>query len=831
MSTTRTVEEKPALEAIRTGLSADYLRRAVLDNLVHVQGCFPDLATPHDWYMALAFSVRDRLLVRFGKTARAWATRDVKVACYLSAEFLIGPQLGNNLISLGIESAAREAMRSLGQDLDALAALEEEPGLGNGGLGRLAACYMDSLATLEVPAIGYGIRYEFGIFDQEIRDGWQIEITDKWLQNGNPWEMVRPQIRFYVNFGGHTETWRDEQGRDRVRWQPARKVKGVAYDTPTLGYRVNTCNALRLWKSEAVESFDFQDFNVGDYYGAVQEKVLSETLCRVLYPNDEPQVGKRLRLAQQFFFVSCSLQDVLRLLDLKGAPIERLPDLFAVQLNDTHPSIAVAELMRLLVDERLLPWDQAWDITQRTLAYTNHTLLPEALETWGLPLFAELLPRPLEIIYEINARFLQEVRRRYPGDDARLARLSLIDEAGEKRVRMANLATVGSHAVNGVAALHSTLLRQTVLRDFAELWPERFCNVTNGITPRRFMVLSNPGLGRLLNDVVGDGWASDLSRLKALEARVGDAALQEQWRRIKRLNKEALAQRIRERTGIIVDPAALFDIQVKRIHEYKRQHLNVLHIVTLYQRLRENPQLTVAPRCCIFGGKAAPGYHMAKLMIRLINGVAGVVNNDPAVKGRLKVVFFPDFNVKNAHAVYPAADLSEQISTAGKEASGTGNMKFTLNGALTIGTLDGANVEIREEVGADNFFLFGLTAEQVGALQRSGYRPRDYYERDAELRAALDLIASGAFSDGDAGMFQPLLQHLLNHDTYLLLADYRAYVDAQDEVDRAFRDSARWTRMSILNTARAGKFSSDRSIREYCDTIWNVRPLPIRLNN
>jgi glycogen phosphorylase len=820
----------PVVESVRTGLSADALTRAVLDNLAYMQARYPGIATPHDWYMALAYSVHDRLLARWVATASTYGRRDLKVACYLSAEFLMGPQLGNNLVNLGIEDSAREAMQALGQDLDAITELEEEPGLGNGGLGRLAACYLDSLATLQMPAIGYGLRYEFGIFDQEIRDGWQVEATDKWLQQGNPWELVRSEISFYVNFGGHTESYTDEQGRSRVRWQAARKIKGVACDTPVLGYRVNTCNTLRLWKSEAVESFDFPDFNRGDYYGAVEEKVISETLSKVLYPNDEPEIGKRLRLAQQYFFVSCSLQDMLRLLDLKGEPIEHFADLFAAQLNDTHPSIAVAELMRLLVDERRLSWEQAWDITQRTLAYTNHTLLPEALESWSLPLFRSLLPRPLEIIYEINRRFLDEVRHGYPGDDARVARLSLIDEAGEKRVRMANLATVGSHAVNGVAALHSTLLRQTVLRDFAELWPERFCNITNGVTPRRFMVLSNPGLTRLLNDTVGEGWATDLSRLKALEKRVDDAALQEEWRRIKRQNKEALAKRIRERTGIVVNPAALFDIQVKRIHEYKRQHLNVLHIITLYLRLREDPKLAIAPRCFIFGGKAAPGYHMAKLIIRLINGVAQVVNNDPLVNDRLKVVFYPDFNVKNAHAVYPAADLSEQISTAGKEASGTGNMKFALNGALTIGTLDGANVEIREEVGAENFFLFGHTAEEVDDLKARGYRPRDYYERDTELRAVLDFIGSGVFSAGDANLYRDLLDHLLQHDTYLLLADYRAYVDAQNEVDLAFRDARRWTRMSILNSVRGGKFSSDRSMREYCDTIWGMKPVQIDLD-
>jgi glycogen phosphorylase len=816
-------------EPIRTGLTSEALQRAVLDNLACLQGRYPGIATPHDWYMALAYSVRDRLLARWVSTVQTYVARAVKLVCYLSAEFLVGPQLANNLVNLGIEAAAREAMRSLGQDLDALAALEEEPGLGNGGLGRLAACFLDSLATLEVPAIGYGIRYEFGIFDQEIRDGWQVELTDKWLQKGNPWEIVRADLTYEVNFGGHTEAGTDALGRYRVRWIPEHKLKGVACDTPVLGYHVSTCNTLRLWKSEAVESFDFQDFNVGDYYGAVQEKVISETLSKVLYPNDEPQIGKRLRLAQQYFFVSCSLQDMLHLLDLKGEPVTRLPELAAVQLNDTHPSIAVAELMRLLLDERLLPWAQAWDITRRTLAYTNHTLLPEALETWDLPLFQSMLPRPLEIIYEINRRFLAEVRQRYPGEDARLARMSLIDEAGDKRVRMAHLATVGAHAVNGVAALHSALLRQTVLRDFAELWPERFLNVTNGVTPRRFVVLTNPGLARLLDETVGPGWATDLSRLRALEAHAGDPAFQEQWRRIKRLNKEALARHIAHRTGVVLDPAALFDIQVKRIHEYKRQHLNALHIITLYHRLRRNPQRAMVPRCFIFGGKAAPGYRMAKLIIRLITGVAEVVNNDPAVQGRLKVVFFPDFNVKNAHPIYPAADLSEQISTAGKEASGTGNMKFTLNGALTIGTLDGANVEIREEVGADNFFLFGLNAEEAERVKREGYRPAAHAEANPELQEALDAIANGVFSPGDRETFRPLVENLLSFDPFLVLADYAGYVACQERVSAAWNDAQRWSHMSILNAARAGKFSSDRAIREYCDRIWSSQPVKVAL--
>jgi len=818
-----------AREPTRTGLGADAIARAVRDNLAYLQGRYPEIATPHDWYMALAYSVRDRMLARWINTVRTCAARDVKVACYLSAEFLMGPQLGNSLVNLGIEASVREALAALGQDLDALLALEEEPGLGNGGLGRLAACYLDSLSTLEVPAIGYGIRYEFGIFDQQIRDGWQVESTDKWLQKGNPWEIVRPELCYCVGFGGRTERFDDGAGGFRVRWIPAYEIKGVACDTPVPGYRVNTCNTLRLWKSEAVESFDLEDFNTGDYYGAVEQKVRSETLSRVLYPNDEPEAGKRLRLAQQYFFVSCSLQDMLRLLDGMGEPVASLADQFAAQLNDTHPAIAVAELMRLLIDERRLPWDEAWELTQRTLAYTNHTLLPEALETWGVPLFGSLLPRPLEIVLEINRRFLDIVRRRFPRDEARAARMSLIDESGERRVRMAHLATVGSHSVNGVAALHSRLLRDTVLQDFAELWPERFHNVTNGVTPRRFVALANPALAGLLDATVGERWITDASRLAALAERADDGGFQEEWRRIRRGNKERLARRLQDCAGVTVDPAALFDIQVKRIHEYKRQHLNVLHIVTLYQRLRANPALDVAPRCFVFGGKAAPGYRMAKLIIRLINGVAEVVNADPLIGGRLRVAFFPDFNVKNAEPVYPAADLSEQISTAGKEASGTGNMKFMLNGALTIGTLDGANVEMREAVGAGNFFLFGLDAEAATRTQREGYDPGSVLAGNAELGAALELIGSGHFSRGDPETFRPLLENLRRADPFLVLADYADYLRCQQEVDDAWREPSRWTRMSILNTAHAGKFSSDRAIREYCERIWHVRARPVRI--
>jgi starch phosphorylase len=815
-------------EKIRTGCGADSIAEALIDNLYYLQAKLPLNATRNDWYMALAYTVRDRMLDHYVKSIEAIArtNKSPKAVAYLSAEFLTGPHLGNSLINLGIWQATEEAVSRVGQDLSDLLEQEEEPGLGNGGLGRLAACYMDSLATLNVPAIGYGIRYEFGIFDQAIRDGWQVELTDKWLRFGNPWEIVRSEINFEVKFGGRTEHYTDEQGRYRVRWLPEKVVKGVAYDTPVPGYQVLTTDLLRLWKAEATESFDFEAFNVGDYYAAVDEKVISETISKVLYPNDEPEVGKRLRLAQQYFFVSCSLQDMIRLHLMRGKKLDEFHLYWAAQLNDTHPSIAVAELMRLLIDEHLMDWDQAWAITQRTFGYTNHTLLPEALEKWPLSLFGKLLPRHLEIIYEINRRFLDELRSRYPGDDELLRRLSLIDEAGEKYVRMAHLASVGSHAINGVAALHSELLKQTVLSDFYAVAPKKFLNVTNGVTPRRWIVLSNPKLGALITSKIGDRWISDLEdELERIEPWAEDPGFQKEWQAVKADNKRALAGFIKERTGIVVDAQSLFDIQVKRLHEYKRQHLNVLYVITLYNRLKRGLDAGVTPRTVIFGGKAAPGYRTAKLIIKLINSVAGVINQDPKISEVLKVVFLPDFNVKNGQRVYPAADLSEQISTAGKEASGTGNMKFAMNGALTIGTLDGANVEIRDAVGHENFFLFGLTAEEVAKLKASGYNPRRTYESNPALREAIDLIDSGFFSNGDRELFRPLVESLLNRDDYMLLADYQAYVDCQQRVSEAYSDQKNWTRMSILNSARAGRFSSDRSIRDYCRDIWNVSPI------
>jgi starch phosphorylase len=810
-------------------MSVADLRQSFLDNLLCGLGRVPTAATPNDIYTALALTVRDRVHKQGVRTMEARSQQEARVVAYLSAEFLTGPHLANNLLNLGIMEPVREALAEFGLDLDQVIEQEEEPGLGNGGLGRLAACFMESLASLEVPAVGYGIRYEFGIFEQVIKNGWQVEVTDKWLRFGNPWEIVRPEIYYEVKFGGRTEASQDEYGRYRVRWIPDTEVKGEAYDTPILGYRVGTCNTLRLWKAEAVESFDFAAFNHGDYYRAVADKVESENITKVLYPNGELIQGRTLRLQQQYFFVSCSLQDMIRIHRGQNRPIETFYEKWAVQLNDTHPAIAVAELMRLLVDENGLDWDTAWKVTHNTFAYTNHTLLPEALEKWPVSLIGTLLPRHLEIINEVNARFLDEVRAAFPGDNDRLSRMSLIDETGERFVRMAHLATVGSHRVNGVARLHSDLLQQTVMHDFAELRPQKFCNVTNGVTPRRFVALGNRPLASLITEQIGDRWLFDLHELRKLEPVSDDKNFQQRWREVKLAAKRDLATFLKLRTGVDVNPESLFDIQVKRIHEYKRQHLNVLYVLALYLRLKREPQAYVSPRTFIFSGKAAPGYFMAKLIIKLINAVAEMVNNDPAARSRLRVVFLPDFSVKSAQHIYPAGDLSEQISMAGKEASGTGNMKFALNGALTIGTLDGANVEIREEVGAENFFLFGLTVDQVRDLKRRGYRPQEVAGKNAALREILDFIGSGALAAGDSNLFRPLLDRLLYEDPFLVLADYQAYADCQEQVSALWRDQGEWTRKSILNAARMGKFSSDRSIHEYCENIWQVEPVSVPL--
>ena len=816
----------------RIARSVDAIRRSFVDNLFYVTVKTFDNATALDHYTALAYTVRDRLLARLIATNEHYMRRDVKSVAYLSAEYLPGPHLENNLHNMGLRENVRQAMNELGLDLETILEAEEEPGLGNGGLGRLAACFMDSLATLEIPAIGYGIRYEYGIFEQAIKDGWQVEVADAWLRNGNPWELPR-QLRYPVKLGGSVEHYSDNAGQKRGRWMPESTIYGVAYDTPVLGYGVLNVNLLRLWKSEARESFDLQTFNSGDFYGAVNNMIVAQNISKVLYPNDEPEAGKDLRLRQQYFFVSCSLQDMIRMTLSSKGNLDHFPDRFVVQLNDTHPAIAIAEFMRLLIDEHQIDWDRAWGITQRSFAYTNHTLLPEALESWSLDLFRRNLPRHIDIIYEINSRFLDDVRIRFIDDVARLARMSLIDEGngdGIRRVRMAHLACVGSMAINGVAQMHSELLKQTVLKDFFEMWPEKFHNKTNGVTPRRFIALANPPLTTLINEVVGGDWLRHLKKLNQLEPYADNSDFQFRWRAIKHQAKIRLAKHIHLCCNISLDTDTLFDIHVKRIHEYKRQHLNVLHIISLYHSLKQNPSLDITPRTFIFGGKAAPGYHMAKLIIKLINSVAGVINRDSQVNKVLKVVFLPNFSVKTGQLIYPAADISEQISTAGKEASGTGNMKFTMNGALTIGTLDGANVEIRAAVGEENFFLFGKTSQQVDETWSAGYRPRDIYQHNENLRDVINLINSGHFSHGDSSLFRPLTDNLLNSDPFLVCADFQDYIDCQARVSQAYQNREHWSRMSILNVARSGCFSSDRAIREYNEDIWQVKPLSVEIS-
>lgn len=815
-------------EDARSSSSRAAITRAFLDHLLYTQGKSLELASNKDLYQALAHTVRDRMLRLWSDTSTTYKRRGARTVAYLSAEFLMGPSLGNNLLNLGITEEVKEAITDLGLDFDQLLHQEEEPGLGNGGLGRLAACFIDSLASLEVPAIGYGIRYEYGIFFQTIIDGWQAENTDTWLRYGNPWEIHHAEWGVEIKLGGATEQYIDDQGRFRVRWVPEKTVTGVPFDSPILGYKVGTVNTLRLWRAEATEEFDVSVFNQGDYLGAVSKKVTSENLTKVLYPNDESVQGKELRLEQQYFFVSCSLQDMLRIQAHRGLPMTKFHESFAIQLNDTHPSIGIAELMRLLVDEHLVAWDDAWNVTRRTFAYTNHTLLPEALERWPLDLFGRILPRHLEIIYEINERFLHEARIHFFGDASRIARMSLIDESGERYVRMAHLACVGSSAINGVAELHSELLRNDLLKDFYSMWPERFTSMTNGVTPRRWVALSNPRQSALVTSHIGDGWIKDWSRISQIEPLADDVGFQEKWRQVKRDNKGDLAQLIQQKTGVIVNPDSMFDVLVKRIHEYKRQHLQVLHIVALYHRLKTDRNLDIVPRTFIFGGKAAPGYHRAKLIIKLITAVGEVINHDRDVRDKLSVVFLPNFSVSLGQCVYPGADLSEQISLAGKEASGTGNMKFAMNGALTIGTLDGANIEIREEVGADQFFMFGHNAQEVAELRESGYDPSTYYHSDLELKAVIDLIRSGYFSRGNVDLFAPIVDELLTTDRYMLLADYASYVACQDQVSAAYQNESTWTRMSIINAARSGKFSSDRAIREYCQRIWQVEPVPVK---
>ncbi|MDP8214788.1 MAG: glycogen/starch/alpha-glucan phosphorylase [Candidatus Euphemobacter frigidus] len=802
-------------------------RQAIVDNLYFMRGQALKSASLNDGYVSLSYTVRDYLMRRWRETTDTHFDANPRFVYYLSAEYLLGPQLRKNMLYTNTTDLARKALADVDLDLDAFIAQDIEPGLGNGGLGRLVACFLDSLATLDIPAVGYGIRYEYGIFKQSFEKGRQVEGPDDWLAYGCPWEYGQPDDMVEVQFGGRTEWYTDTAGMARKRWIGAEKVRGEPYHMMVPGFNTRTVNMLRLWRARATREFDFQLFDNGDYARAVEQKVRSENITKVLYPNDNTPQGKRLRLNQQYFFVACSLRDIIRRFRIRNDDWNTFPEKVVIQLNDTHPVVAIPELMRILVDEHFLEWKEAWGITERVFAYTCHTLLSEALEEWPVDLIGRLLPRHLEIIYEINRRFLDRVSALFPNDPDRVARMSIIEEGPERQVRMANLACVGSFSVNGVAELHSRLLRERTLPDFAGLWPDKFNNITNGVTPRRFMRLANPRLSALISEKIGEGWLTDLDQLKLLEQFVEDADFRGAWRAVKHQNKRELADLIRQTTGVEADPDSIFDVMAKRLHEYKRQHLKALHIITLYQHLKADPSAEIVPRTFIFAAKAAPGYRMAKLIIKLINNIGEVVNHDPDLAGRLKVVFLPNFNVTLAQEIYPAADISEQISLAGKEASGTGNMKFALNGALTTGTMDGANIEIRELVGPDNFFLFGLTADEVFTLKESGYNPRDYYESNPELRRAIDAIADGTFSQGDRGLFLPIVDELLQRDEYLLLADYASYLKCQTRAAWAYRDAERWTRMSILNSARCGFFSSDRAIRQYCADIWRVEPLRV----
>ena len=811
----------------RVGMDFPSLRQGFLNHVRYDRAKNPENATQHDRFVSLSLAVRDRLAERWNATQREYYRQDVKRAYYLSAEYLLGRALGNNLINIGLMEAAEEALKGTGLHLSELLEVEPDAGLGNGGLGRLAACFLDSMATLGLPGMGYGIRYEFGIFTQDIVKGYQVERADEWLKFGNPWEIIRPEKTVPVRFFGQVETQTTAHG-PLHRWVGGKTVLGVPYDTPIAGYLTNTVNTLRLWQARSSEEFDLRLFNDGDYERSVVEKNDSEVISKVLYPNDHFQAGKELRLKQEYFFVACSIADVVRRFLKTHADFKLFAQKVAIQLNDTHPAIAIAELMRVLVDERGLPWDEAWKTTYAVFGYTNHTLLTEALEKWPVSLFEKLLPRHLQIIYEINQQLLRQVQIQYPFDNAKMSRMSLIEEGEVKQVRMAHLAVVGSHSVNGVAALHTELLKRDVLSDFAQMFPERFNNKTNGVTPRRWLLHCNPRLAALISSRIGDGWVKDLDQLQGLEGLVQDPEFVLAFREVKQRNKKALAEHVRQITGVELDPTALFDVQIKRLHEYKRQLLNALHIVALWRKARSDPSSMVHPRAFIFGAKAAPGYQKAKLIIRLITGIGEVVNAEAKRTG-LQVIFLPNYRVSLAERIFPAADVSEQISTAGKEASGTGNMKFALNGALTLGTLDGANIEIRDAVGPENFFLFGLTADQVSDTLKGGYHPQEYYQTQPDLKDAIDLIASGFFSPEDKDLFKPLIDSLLSEDPYLCLADFEAYSDAQERVVNAYVQDDLWTRKAILNVARVGRFSSDRTIREYAQDIWNISPLKVEL--
>jgi len=816
------------VEDDRTGMQPIVLERAFKDHLHYSQGRVVDTATPHDEFMSLAFMVRDRLVRRWIETQKTYDDKDVKRVYYLSAEFLLGRALASNLISLGAYDDCKRILADLGISLADVLEQEPDAGLGNGGLGRLAACFLDSMATLGLPGYGYGIRYQFGIFEQVLRDGFQVERPEEWLKNGNPWEIKRPERRVRVDFYGRAEHYYDESGEWRARWVDTRSVIGMPHDTPVAGFGNETVNTLRLWEATASEEFDLEVFNDGDYEQAVADKNSSEVISKVLYPNDKTVIGRELRLKQQYFFVRCALVDIIRRHLTRHPSLDNLGDKVAIQLNDTHPSIAVAELLRILVDEHGMDWDKAWFVTRATIAYTNHTVLAEALEKWSVELLGRLLPRHLQIIFEVNRRFLREVLIRWPNDLGRLSRMSLIEEGRDKRVRMSHLAIVGSHSVNGVAELHTDILKQRVFKDFHEMYPDRISAKTNGVTPRRWLLQCNPDLAALISDKIGTDWVRNLDQLDKLEPLADDPAFRKKFRAIKLANKKRLSSIVQELTGVAPEPDAMFDMQIKRMHEYKRQLLNVLHIIALYLRAKKDPDSLRVPRAFFFGGKAAPGYQTAKLIIKLINAVAETIAADYQVRG-LSVHFVPNYRVSLAERMIPACDLSEQISTAGMEASGTGNMKLALNGALTIGTLDGANIEIREAVGADNFFLFGLTADEVERSQTDTYVPRALYEGSAELQEVIDLIASGYFCPESRGLFRPLTDNLLAFDPFRVLADFESYVECQRQVEKAYLDEVAWDRACIINVAKMGRFSSDRTIREYASDIWNVESVNIKV--
>ena len=817
--------KKDGFEYDKLGQDRASIRKSISNRLIYSLGKDPITATHRDWFHTMAYTVRERLIERWMETMRSYYRSDVKRVYYLSMEFLTGRLLSNSLLNMGFYNECREALSDLDLDLNLIREFESDAALGNGGLGRLAACFLDSMATLGLPAYGYGIRYAYGMFTQRIENGYQIEHPDNWLRYGNPWEFPRPEVLFPVKFGGRVVQFKNGEGNSHFHWVDTEDVMAMAYDTPVPGYDTATVNNMRLWSAKASRDFNLKYFNEGNYIKAVEEKNESENLSKVLYPDDTTQMGRELRLKQQYFFVCASLQDIMLRFTKYHTNLEELPDKVAIQLNDTHPSIAIPELMRVLIDVHHLDWDRAWDITRHTFSYTNHTLMPEALETWPVGLFEAILPRHLQIIYEINFRFLEEVRHNYPGDLERLRRMSIVDEGGGRRLRMAHLAIAGSHRVNGVSQIHTDLMKKTIFADFESLSPDKIINITNGITPRRWLNLANPELSALITTCIGKKWVRDLSELKKLVPLSGDAEVRERFRRVKQANKERLAKIIKMRLKLVVDPSSMFDVQIKRIHEYKRQLLNVLHVVTRYNRIREGRDKDAVPRTVIFGGKAAPGYAMAKLIIKLIHCVGDVVNNDPAVGERLKVVFIPDYNVSNAEKIIPACDLSEQISTAGTEASGTGNMKFGLNGALTIGTLDGANIEMKDEVGDGNIFIFGLNAAEVSSLQTNGYEPWDIYQSNAELKQALDMIAGGYFSPDSQNSFRPVFESLTRQDRFMLLADYASYSACQESVDALYRKPGEWAMRAIMNVAGMGKFSSDRAISEYADRIWNVKSM------